>query len=86
MNKLREDRFIHLDFLDFVVAVLLRKVWPRELHAIHDGLDCSTFSSMALSKSARFPSNFSAGTSPKACDTNLRLHMLIAFHRFMCSP
>ena len=72
--------------LTLSLTLTLTPVLPRELHAIHDGLDCATFSSMARDKSARFPSNFYAGTSPKACDTNLRLHMLIAFHRFMCSP
>ena len=41
LNGLDDTKFIHLDFLDFAVAVLRCHINVGALHAIHDGLDCS---------------------------------------------
>ena len=56
-NGLKESRFIHLDFLDFAMAVIKGAVNVGDLHAIHDGLDCSTFTIMAKSINQRHPGN-----------------------------
>ena len=53
--------------------------------AIHDGLDCTTFTDMAISNSERTTSNAFFGTSPQAFATNLRYHYLMAFHLFLQS-
>ena len=42
------------------------------LNAIHDGLDCTTFTDMAVSKSERTAANAFFGVSPEAFATNLR--------------
>ena len=62
------------------MAVLEAKLDVGELHAIHDGLDCSTFTGMALSCSQRRSENFFFGTSAEAYATNLRYHYLVALH------
>ena len=83
MNGLHRSNFIHLDFLDFAVGVLLGMINVGDLHMIHDGLDCSTFTDLAKSSSQRHPCNAFAGTSISAYDTNLRHHLLVAFHLFL---
>ena len=80
INGLEHRRFIHLDFLDFAMAVLLGEVNLGELHAIHDGFDCTTMTMMATSEHERHTSNFFAGTSEKAFITNVRHHFLVAVH------
>ena len=80
VNGLDERRFIHLDFLDLAMALLKSVVDVGHLHAIHDGLDCTTFTPMAKSNHERDPENFFAGTSEKAFITNVRQHFLVAFH------
>jgi hypothetical protein len=82
-NQLSESHFIHLDFLDFAMAVLTDRVNIGDLHAIHDGLDCKTFSKIAKSSSQRYTSNSFCGTSASAFATNLRHQYLIAFHRYV---
>lgn len=39
LNGLDKDKFIHLDFIDFAMAVLTNRVNIGDLHAIHDGFD-----------------------------------------------
>lgn len=65
-NGLPRENFLELDFLDFATAVLLRVVDVGILHAIHDGLDCATFSIMQLEKSHREESNSYMGTSAES--------------------
>ena len=79
-NGLSASHFVHLDFLDLAVGVLLGELELGDLHAIHDGLDCSTFTDLAKSKSQRHVSNAFCGTSIAAYATNLRQQFLVAFH------
>lgn len=72
LNGLSESNFIHLDFLDFAMAVIDNKINVGSLHAIHDGLDCTTFTDMAVSNSERTAANAFFGTSASAFATNLR--------------
>ena len=81
-NGLDRSKFIQLDFLDFAMAVISEKVDVRTLHAVHDGFDCTSFTTMALSFSGRAAANFHFGTSPTAYSNNLRLHYLVALHLF----
>ena len=83
LNQLKETRFIHLDFLDFAMAVIDHRINVGELHAIHDGLDCTTFTDMAISESERTSSNAFFGTSAQAFATNVRHHYLMALHLFL---
>jgi len=83
LNGLSESNFIHLDFLDFAMAVIDNKINVGSLHAIHDGLDCTTFTDMAVSNSERTTANAFFGTSASAFATNLRYHYLMAFHLFL---
>ena len=83
LNGLSRSHFLHLDFLDFAMAVLGDHINVGDLNAIHDGLDCTTFTDMALSSSQRAQSNHYFGTSNKAFETNLRYHYLVAFHLFL---
>ena len=62
------------------MAVIKGDVEIGHLHAIHDGLDCSTFCDMAKANSQRWKCNAFAGTSEKAFATNIRHHYLVAFH------
>ena len=39
LNGLDREKFIHLDFIDFAMAVLTNRVNIGDLHAIHDGFD-----------------------------------------------
>ena len=82
-NGLDRRRFIHLDFLDFAMAVIKGYVNVGDLHAIHDGLDCSTFTVLAKSHNQRHPGNAWCGTSKESYATNLRHHYLIALHLFL---
>ena len=72
LNGLDERSFIHLDFLDFAMVVITKEIDVGNLHAIHDGLDCTTFTDMAVSNSERIAANAFFGTSPEAFATNLR--------------
>jgi hypothetical protein len=72
LNGLQESNFIHLDFLDFAMAVIKEEINVGDLHSIHDGLDCTTFTDMAISNSERTVANAFFGTSPQAFATNLR--------------
>ena len=72
LNGLDKSKFIHLDFLDFAMSVMKLDVNPGNLHAIHDGLDCTTFTDMANSTSERDISNAFFGASKEAYATNLR--------------
>lgn len=54
-----------------------------DLHAIHDGLDCTTFTDLAKAKHERRDTNAFAGTSKEAFLTNLRHHVLVALHLFL---
>ena len=83
LNGLDENNFIHLDFLDFAMGVISGELNIGDLHAIHDGLDCSTFTDMASASSQRRPENAFMGTSVEAYATNLRYHFLAAFHLFL---
>jgi hypothetical protein len=72
LNGLDERKFIHLDFLDFAMAVINYDVNVYCLHAIHDGLDCKTFTDLAISTSERTINNAFFGTTSEAFETNLR--------------
>ena len=80
LNGLDARHFIHLEFADFAIAVLSDKVDLGDLHALHDGLDCTTFGSMARERHKRYPSNAFCGTSDLAYETNYRHHLLYALH------
>ena len=54
------------------MAVIKHDINVGNLHAIHDGLDCTTFTDMAISNSERTTANAFFGTSPQAFATNLR--------------
>ena len=71
LNGLDEEHFIHLDFLDFAMSVIKGDINVGDLHAIHDGFDCKTFTDMS-SKAVRQISNAFFGVSPEAFATNLR--------------
>ena len=82
-NGLDPGKFLHLDFLDFAMAVIGHKINVGNLHAIHDGFDCTTFTDMAVSVSERRAENAYFGTTSLAFETNLRYHYLMAFHLFL---
>ena len=71
LNGLDEEHFIHLDFLDFAMSVIKGDINVGDLHAIHDGFDCKTFTDMS-SRAVRQISNAFFGVSPEAFATNLR--------------
>ena len=48
LNGLDESHFIHLDFLDLAMAVMKGEIGMVSINAIHDGLDCTTFTYTAL--------------------------------------
>ena len=83
LNNLDRANFIHLDFIDFAMAVLTNRVNIGDLHAIHDGLDCTTFTGFAKSKHRRYPQNSFCGTSGQAFATNIRNQYLVAFHMYV---
>ena len=45
-----QRNFIHLDFADFAIAVLEGLVDLGDLHALHDGLDCTTSARARLTR------------------------------------
>lgn len=81
-NGLSEEFFIHLDLIDFAIAVISEDVDLGVIHAMHDGFDCTTFTYMAKAIHGRDADNAMCGGTRLCYETNLRHHYLYALHLF----
>ena len=69
----------------FAIAVIVGDVDLGELHGLHDGLDCTTFTDIAKSSHHRHSWNAYSGQSKDSYYTNLRQNYLYALHLFQAS-